>query len=287
MKYDDPLVSALVWYNMGDERYIPLHEHKLLAGRNFKAKPGKGDETEIIVNEQVLKRFNIAKNALVRALGEIITLDGKKLEIIGVIKDFHYGKADSKIDPVVFRYGNDIDNMLNVKITSTDWPATLASIEAKWKTIDQVHPLKATFYDDEIERAYAEFSAMTKVIGFLAFLAICISSMGLLGMVVFATESRLKEVSIRKVLGASEVALIFILSRGFLLLLLVSAAVALPVTYLLFENIVLANIVYHAPISFMDLFISVIVVVGIALLMIGTQTLKVARTNPAEVLKTE
>jgi putative ABC transport system permease protein len=287
MKYIDPLDSAVVWYNQVDERYIPLHGHKLLAGRNFTAKAGNGDETEVIVNEQVLKRFNIAGHDPMKALGETITMDGKKLEIIGVMKDFHYGKADSKIDPVVFRYGNGVNNVLNVKITSTDWPSTMAAIETRWKKIDKIHPLNAKFYDEEIEKAYSEFSVMTKVIGFLAFLAICISSMGLLGMVVFTTESRLKEVSIRKVLGASDGNLIYILSRGFLLLLLASAVVALPITYLLFENVVLASIVYHAPVGFMDIFISVIVVMGIALVMICAQTLKIVRRSPAEVLKTE
>jgi ABC-type antimicrobial peptide transport system permease subunit len=88
-------------------------------------------------------------------------------------------------------------------------------------------------------------------------------------------------------MGASERSLIYILSRGFLFLLLLSALLAIPVTYLFFEKVVLASIVYHAPITVMELSVSVIVVMAIALLMIGSQTLKVARSNPAEVLKTE
>jgi putative ABC transport system permease protein len=128
---------------------------------------------------------------------------------------------------------------------------------------------------------------MTKVIGFLAFLAISIASMGLFGMVVFTTETRLKEISIRKVLGASEGKLIIILSKSFIILLLVSGFIALPLTYILFDKVVLAEIVYHAPLSIADFLVGIVAVMGVALLMIGSQTLKVARTNPADVLKTE
>jgi len=147
--------------------------------------------------------------------------------------------------------------------------------------------LDATFYDDQIEHAYSVYVVMIKVIGFLAFLAVCIASMGLFGMVVFTTETRLKEISIRKVLGATEWMLIFLLSRGFLFLLTLSALVALPLTYFFFENLVLVSITYHQPVRPSELLTGVLVVMIIAFVMIGSQTLKIARTNPANVLKNE
>jgi len=284
MKYKDPRDSAKIFFNMVDENYLPLHDHQLIAGRNFTAKTGKSED-EVIVNEKVLKRFDVGDPA--QALGQIVTVDDLQLQIVGVMKDFHYGKVDSEIPAVIFRYSNEEAGYLNVKITSSDWQATFARLEGAWKKIDPVHPLKATFYDEQIADAYSEFSAMIKIIGFLAFLAISIASLGLMGMVVFITETRLKEISIRKVLGATEASLIYILSRGFFFLLLISAGIALPLTYIFFANVLLPNIVYHAPIGFIEMFISVVVVMGIALLMIGSQTLKVARSNPAEVLKTE
>jgi len=140
-------------------------------------------------------------------------------------------------------------NYLNVKIVSRDPATTLEHIDKAWRKIDKVHPLDARFYDDQIEQAYSQFSVMIKVIGFLAFLAVCIASMGLFGMVVFTTETRLKEISIRKVLGASEWILIILLSRGFLFLLALAALVAIPSTYLFFDKIVLANFAYHMPVG--------------------------------------
>ena len=110
---------------------------------------------------------------------------------------------------------------------------------------------------------------------------------GVFGMVVFTTETRLKEISIRKVLGAGEGTLIFLLSKSFLILLAISAVTALPVTYIFFEKVVLVNFAYHQPMGVYELAISLLAVVFLAFAMIGSQTFKAARTNPAEILKNE
>jgi ABC-type antimicrobial peptide transport system permease subunit len=125
------------------------------------------------------------------------------------------------------------------------------------------------------------------VIGFLAFLAVFIASMGLFGMVVFTTETKLREISIRKVLGAGEGKLIFMLSRGFLSLLAIASVIALPVTYIFFDKVVLLRFSYHQPIGLVELFAGAFIVMLAAFVMVGSQTLKAARANPAQVLKTE
>ncbi|MCF0062879.1 ABC transporter permease [Dyadobacter chenwenxiniae] len=282
------LDSNNVWLNLVDEHYMPLHDHKLLAGTNFKLRPGKGKESEVIVNEQVLKRFNIAKRSPENALGKVVTVDGQALTIIGVIKDFHYGTLEAKIEPVIFRYSaNEPSGYLNVKIASGDLPGTMDMLETAWRKVDKVHPIQAKFYNDQIESAYSQFSVMVKVVGFVAFLAICIASLGLFGMVVFTTETKLKEISIRKVLGASEGGLVYLLCEGFLILLIVSALIAIPATYFFFDKIVLDDFPYHQPINILELLAGVLVVMLLAFLMIGSQTVKAARNNPAKVLKSE
>jgi putative ABC transport system permease protein len=292
MKYKDSRDSALVLTNQVDENYLPLHEHKLLAGGNFIARPTTAEAvTEVIVNQQVLKRLNIGANDPEKAIGEEITFSsfqwhGRKMTIVGVMKDFHYGKVENLIEPVAFMFWTPGDRAtINAKIQSNDVLATIAKIESTWKKIDRVHPFQAKFYNEEIEDAYSEFSAMIKIVGFLSFLAISIASMGLFGMVVFTTETRLKEISIRKVMGASSGNLIYLLSRGFLVLLSISALIALPVTYFFFENFVLRNFPYHTPVQIAELFVGLLAVLLIAFIMIGLQTMKAARSNPAEVLK--
>ncbi|WP_338868010.1 ABC transporter permease [Spirosoma sp. SC4-14] len=294
MKYNDSRDSALVMTNNVDENYLAVHEYKLIAGGNFMARPTTAEAaTEVIVNQQFLKRFNIAANHPEKAIGQEITFSNfkvhdRKMTIVGVMKDFHYGKVDNLIEPVAFMFWTPDDRaIINAKLQSKDMLSTMASIESAWKKIDRVHPFQAKFYEEAIEEAYSEFSAMIKIIGFLSFLAISIASMGLFGMVAYTTETRLKEISIRKVMGASPGNLVYLLSRGFLLQLSISALIALPVTYLFFENVVLTRFPYHTPVQVAELFVGLLAVLLIAFLMIGSQTMKAAKSNPVKVLKSE
>jgi putative ABC transport system permease protein len=163
----------------------------------------------------------------------------------------------------------------------------LTSIETLWKGIDKVHPLQARFYDEQIEQAYNFFTMILKVIGFIALLAVCIASLGLFGMVVYTMEKRRKEVSIRKVLGASSGSLLYLLSKGFLYLLSIAALIALPLTWVFFDRVVLVAFAYHQPVHLGEVMMGLFITGGIALLMIGLQTLRIVRSNPAAVLKTE
>lgn len=289
MKYKDSRDSEMVMTNHVDENYLPLHNYKLVAGRNFITRPTTAEAvSEVIVNEQVLKRFNIGARNPEKAIEEQIILNGRKMTIVGVMQDFHYGKVDNLIGPVAFTPWTPEDRVIiSAKIQSADMPATVAKIKAIWKKVDRVHPFMAEFYDEAIEDAYSEFSTMIKIIGFLSFLAISIASMGLFGMVVFTTETRLKEIGIRKVMGASMGNLIYLLSRGFLSLLSVSALIALPVTYFFFNTFVFPHFPYHTPVHITELFVGLLVVLLIAFIMIGSQTLKAARSNPVAVLKSE
>jgi ABC-type antimicrobial peptide transport system permease subunit len=296
MKYEGLRDSVLVLTNIIDENYIPLHQYKLIAGQNFITRPVTRDATsEVIVNEKILRQFNIANRDAQQAIGEEILLNNKKLTIVGVIKDFHYATLDENIKPVAFTYltpdafltSDKRDGVVNVRINTSNPIETMAKIQEAWKRVDPVHPFRGQFYDDAIEEAYHELSAMIKVIGFLSFIAISIASLGLLGMVVFTTETRLKEMSIRKVLGATSVNLVFLLSRGFIVLLTVSALIALPITYLFFEKVVLTRFPFHDPVGLGELMAGVLTVLTIAVIMIASQTIRAAQRNPAEILKSE
>jgi putative ABC transport system permease protein len=284
---NNPEDSLSVAFNVVDENYIPLHNHHLLAGKNFTPHSADAQESEVIVNQQVLKRFNLLKDPSL-SIGEILRVGGKDLRIVGVMKDFQYGRANNETGKeTIFRYSKKETQNLNVKLLSNDLPATYAKIETIWKKLDTVHSFEAKFYDDEIEESFKGLSASMKLAGAIAFLAICIASLGLLGMVVFTTETRLKEISIRKVMGASEGGLVYLLGRGFFGLLGIATLIALPLTYLFFDKVMLPKIANHAPLGMLEGIIASCAVMLIAVVMIGSQTLKVAKANPAEVLKSE
>ncbi|HEY0742919.1 MAG TPA: ABC transporter permease [Chryseosolibacter sp.] len=288
MKYHkNPQDSGSVYFNSIDEHFIPLHNIELVAGRNFVNVADSAAEGEVIVNKHVLKKYNISPSDPEKALGEIVQLNKNQVQIIGVVDDFEYGRANNRANKeVVLRYSKS-PGYLNVKILSDDWIETKAKIEAICKKIDPVHSPDVKFYSHQIEESFQGLKAAIKLGGFIAFLVIVISSVGLLGMVVYTTETRMKEVSIRKVLGASEAGILILLSRGFVFLLLVSASIALPVTFVFYDQVMLPQIANHAPMGVSEFVIGILAILSIALAMIGSQTFKVARTNPAEILKAE
>ncbi len=283
LKYRNPNDSSMVLANTVDQNYLPMHEHEFLAGNNFT----KASTNEVIVNERLLKRFNIAKNDPHKAIGETVLVNGKQHIITGVLKDFHYERVESSIKPTIIAYSASPKGYINAKVTTANWPETLARIEAAWKEVDEVRPLEAKLYVNAIEKAFSAISMIIKVIGFLSFLAICISSLGLLGMVVFTTETRIKEISIRKVLGAAERNLVYLLGKSYLVLITIAALIALPITYYIFHQLVLVNFAYSKVISPVELLAGFIGVLILALVMIFSQTLRAANTNPAKILRNE
>jgi ABC-type antimicrobial peptide transport system permease subunit len=282
----DPNDSLRAWYNKIDEAYLDLFDFKLAAGRNITGRSEGAPEREVIVNRTLINQLNIAGGDPDAAVGQTVTIDGNELTIAGVVEDFHYSTLDRKIGPFVFRQ-LDKPRILNVRVASNDLPATMLKIESVWRTVDDRHPLDAEFYDQQIEHAYREYSSIGKVVGFLAFLTVVICSLGLLGMVIFSAETRKKEMSIRRVMGAHVWNVTFLLSKNFLLLLSLSAIIAIPSTWVFFTKVVLANVVYHNPIGFAELFVGALAVAAIALGLVITQSLRVARKNPAEVLRSE
>ncbi len=290
-KYQDPLDSASVYHNRIDENYLPIHKHEFLAGGNF-VKGSESDSAEnnqIIVNEAFLKRFDMGTPE--QALGELVTFGGEEKVIHGVLKNFHYGKVESRIRSFGFVYGRQKHEFLrgyvNLLVNTSDIFSTMNKIEKAWKEYDDVHPIRASFYNDQIKAAYDDNASMIAVIGVLAVLAITIASMGLLGMVVFTTETRLKEVSIRKVLGATDYNLLYLLGRGFMILLIVAAAIAIPVSYYFINSVVLADVAYKASFGVFDIGIGVLAVMLLALLAISFESLRAARSNPANILRSE
>lgn len=282
---EDKLDSGSVYYARVDHRYIPLMQHELLAGANFPAKESVEEEESVILNETALKRFNLGTPQ--EAIGKIIEFDNRDLMITGVISDFNNQTIQSKISPFAFRHRPNETFVLSLKLRTSDMISTRDKIKSAWEEFDTIHEFDGTFYQDTIERAYVEFSILSTVIGFLAFLTICIASLGLLGMGVYTAETRLKEISIRKVLGASEQSLIKLLSKSFMFLLLLSAAIALPIAYFLFDSVILAEQAYRAPIGIVELSLGVIIIFAIGFVTIGSQTYKAAKANPANTLRSE
>lgn len=276
--------SALVSQMFIDQNYLSLFGLTLLAGNNFPEETWQ-HEKFIIVNEEFLTSYKIESPA--DALGRTYWVDGNELEIIGVVKNFHFaplrypiGKFFFRNNPVQYAYAN-------LKVSTQDAFAMFTEFETHWKNLDPEQKLNASFFEDELNDGYHNYIILIKIVGYLGLLAITISLLGLLGMVVYTAETKAKEVSIRKVLGATVLNLTFLLSKDYMKLMLWAILFAVPATGFLL-NLVLPKMQYYSiHVTFWDALLSTMVLLGLGLATITSQTYKTALSNPAEVLKTE
>lgn len=285
LKYRDDYDSTTLYYSSIDQNYLPMLGHELLAGTNFQVSPISGKESEVIVNEATLKFFNLGDPQ--DALGEKLRVGPDWLTIIGVVKDFHYAPIDQPIECFGFRQRLDDIQYLNLEISSTNLPATMDKLKSAWDDFDTVHPFEAKFYSDHLANAYDRYQLIFSIVSFLAFVCVSIAALGLLGMGVYTAETRLKEISIRKVLGATEGSLVQLLVKGFMLLLLIASLIAIPATYYLFDNVILADQVNRISIGFNELSLGVVFVFAIGFFTISSQIWRAARANPSTTLRNE
>jgi len=150
-----------------------------------------------------------------------------------------------------------------------------------------VHPFEAGFYDQQLADAYKQYTIMIKMLGFIAFLAISIACLGLVGMAVYNSESRIKELGVRKVMGASVQNLVYLFSKGFVKLSIVASVIAITIAYFVVEQVIMDRIAYKAPLSVMDFGLSVLILVFLVLLITGSQTLTASKANPVNALRNE
>lgn len=276
--------SLKVFQHFVDQDYIGNMGLSLLAGRNFPDVSAQW-ERYMVVNEEFLRTWKIATPA--EALGKTFVADGKELEVIGVLKNFHFGPLQVPIksfvlrtDPSRFSYGN-------VKVASADIQATLALMEKTWNKLSSNRKFEARFHDYDMQRAYDFYWALLKIIGYMGLLAVAISLLGLLGMVVYTTETRIKEVGIRKVFGGSEASIVYLLSKDFLKLMLWATGFAVPASLLLFDNFLSALQYYRVSLNASDIISSFVVFFSIGIATIASQTWKAAEANPVDTLRHE
>lgn len=159
--------------------------------------------------------------------------------------------------------------------------------EKQWKNLNPEQKLQATFFEDDLNEGFHNYVVLLKVVGFLGLLAITISLLGLLGMVVYTAETKAKEESVRKVLGASIVNLNLLLSKDYLRLMLWAILISAPVTAYLFHLVLPKLQFYSVCLTPWDVLLSGFLLLGFDVATIASQTYKTAKANPAETLRSE
>ncbi len=289
------LSNASAWVNVPDQDSIQVSQLyidsdflenfklKLIAGNNF-SNDASVNERYCIVNEQFLINNEIA---LEDGVGSTLRVDSIELQIIGVVKNFHYAPPQIPIGNFIFRNNATMFSQANVLIDVSDIFGTFTAMENSWQEFGNNTKLEAAFFEDELNESYEVYRLLLKMAGFLGLLAISISILGLLGMVVYTAETRVKEVSIRKVLGASAFGITMLLSKDYMKLIGWSIALGIPLAIGIYETVFTRIPDYHANLTVFDIMLGAFGLVSLGLLTIASQTYKTALSNPADTLKSE
>jgi len=277
-------VSTQIW--TVDENYVPALGMEMAKGRNF-SKQFLTDSSGIIINEAAAKLLGFADpiNKPLYYLNDIKTKDIKTYHIIGVVKDFNYNSLRQTVTPLALFLGNQTGKIA-LKINTTNIKGLIAQIENKWRAMVAGQPFSYSFMDEQFNNIYRAEQRISQISVTFAILAILIACLGLFGLVTYAAEQRIKEIGIRKVLGASVVNLVSMLSKDFLKLVTISALIAFPVAYWAM-NKWLQDFAYRVSISWWVFAVAGFAALAIALMTVSFQAIKAAIANPVKSLRTE
>lgn len=276
----DAEAMQLTYYQTGYD-FLDVTDIELLDGRFFSKDFPADPEEGLVLNETAVKQLG-----LTNPLGQRIHFNNRDKRVIGVVRDFHHESLHSPIRPmgIVMPFG--IPNIVLVRTNSGNYTEVLSSMEEDWKAVLPNSPFDYNFVDEGIQQMYERENRLSTLISIFSTLAVLLACLGLYGLVAFSVQSRLKEVGIRKVLGASMSSMLVLLSRQFLLLILIASLLAWPLSYFIGQNW-LNNFSYRMPME-LDIFVlPTLALIILALITLSHQVLKAALGNPVKVLRSE
>jgi len=270
--------TFLIHANGIDKDLIPLLKMKMAAGSNFTGLPG--DSAHFILNETAVKQAGIKD-----PVGKTFSLWQTKGIIIGVVKDYNYTSLKQAIEPTIF-YHNPPNWRMYVKTTAGDASKAIAAVEKIWKTYAAESPFQYAFLDDEYNKLYQSEEKTATLFNVFAVVAILISCLGLFGMITFIAYTKTKEIGIRKVLGASVSSITTLMTKDFILLVLIAFVIAAPVSWYAM-NKWLQDYTYRIEPGW-GIFLSAgLLAIVIVLATVSFQAIRAALANPTKSLRTE
>ncbi|HEY0744029.1 MAG TPA: ABC transporter permease [Chryseosolibacter sp.] len=288
-----------VAYAIGaDKDFLSTFEIELLKGRNFK---NDTDTSSIMINETAARLLaitdvadeivdipQIARNNFFTPLYEDPNASFKP-RVIGIVKDFNFQSLRAKIEPLIIAYNYNpiypID-YYTVKIQPQNIQETLDKLKAIMVTNDEREPFEYHFLDDQLALFYLEDQRSQTILGWVAIASVVIACLGLFGLATYSAEQRLKEIGMRKVLGANVTSIMALLSKDFVKLVLIACCIAFPVAWL-GANWWLQEYAYHIDVEWWIFALAGVIATGIALLTVSYQAIKAAVVNPVKILRSE
>jgi len=273
-----------------DTRYLQTLNIKPVAGRLFSDDYYASDTTgAIIINETAVKTLGFANAAKATNQKLHASFNGVtyNFNIIGVVKDFHFEDLHVPIGPYGFMLNLPPQyNYAIVHVKPGDINASLQMIQNVWHSLNASEPFDYSFLDKDFQKNYDAENKLSAIVGDFTIIAILISCLGLFGLATFSAEQRIKEIGVRKVLGASVSSIVTLLSKDFIKLVAIAVIIASPIAWLVMHKW-LQSFAYRTNISWVVFLITTIVAILIALITISFQAIRAAIANPVKSLRTE
>ena len=272
-----------------DHGFISTYGLELIEGRDFSKDISSDKYGTFILNESAMRK--LGWTSLANQKLELIFPEGNKLkveaqgDVVGVVKDFHYKSLHHEIEPLIIMTGNWFAYFA-IRIRSDDVVGTLSFLKTQWKEIAPNKPFDYFFLDDDYDKLYRTEEQIGTLFALFSILAIFVASLGLFGLASFTAQRRIKEIGIRKVLGASVSNLVLMLSKEFALLVGIANLIAWPIAYYAM-NRWLQDFAYRIDLEIWAFVLSGFLALFIALTTVSYQAWKVARTNPVDALRYE
>jgi len=270
----------------GSSTFADVLDLKLIAGNSL-SKEMSEDGSSILVNRTMAASFGYSiPNDIIGQSFE--SSDGQFKKVVGVVEDFtfHLLFSGRQKSPIAIQSIPEKFKMINLSINIDSRSKILAEIETAWNNVDPIHPLQYEFYEDNLASNNQGIFDIVSIVSFIAFLAISIATLGLLGIVVYTTERRAKEVGVRKILGANNNSIAFLLSKEFIKLLSISILIAAPLAYF-FNNFWLDFMASRVEFGLGSIVLGSIILLIIGMIAVSSQTIKAAISNPVKALKDE
>lgn len=267
-----------------DYDYNDTYEMAMVAGRWFDRDHGTDPAEGFIVNEMAVKEWKWGTPE--EALGKTINREQKIGKVIGVMKDFNFTSLTSPVTPVIVELNPSQFSTLSIRFDNNQVEHTLDAIEAKWNSLFPEKAFEFSFLDQQLNDQYQAYVNFGTIIRTFAGIAILISCLGVYGLVLFVVQRKVKEIGVRKVLGASIPSLLQLISREFVVLVAIGFVIAIPLSYYLI-NQWLSNFSYRVGLDFLTYGLTFLVLMFITLLTISHQAIKASRANPVQSLRTE
>ena len=279
-KKEDFHLGCVVWV---DPDFLGTYDIPLIAGRNFDERKAS-DMKALIINEASLEAFDLGTAE--QALNEKLVMDGDTAEIIGVVKNYNWNSLKSEVVPFLFGADTIVPANISIQLRGESIRTSTEAIGDLYQHLIPGEPFEYYFLDDAFNAQYRNETQFGEIFALFAALAMVISCLGLWGLASLTTSQRLKEIGVRKVLGASVLSIVYMLCSQFMKLIIVASVVALPLAWYGMDSW-LAQFAFRIGIGWPLFVLPFIALALIALLTVGLQVVKGASTNPARVLRSE